>query len=99
MPTNSPYIRWFSDLTRHDVALVGGKNASLGEMLGTLSRRGQGCRDGFATTADAYRLYLEENRLADQLRTLLDAYHQNKASLAQTGAAIRRLLRRGRWPR
>ena len=99
MSAENPYIRWFADLNRHDVALVGGKNSSLGEMLGTLGAKGIRVPDGFATTAAAYRLYLAENHLTGPLQTHLDAYHQGQATLAQTGAAIRRLLRRGRWPK
>ena len=50
------YIRWFAGLTRHDVPLVGGKNASLGEMLSAMSGQGIRIPDGFATTAAAYRV-------------------------------------------
>ena len=56
------YIRWFSDLTNKDVEVVGGKNASLGEMIGTLKEKGVRVPDGFATTAEAYWQFLTPNR-------------------------------------
>ncbi|OWW21161.1 phosphoenolpyruvate synthase [Noviherbaspirillum denitrificans] len=58
--TASPYIRWFSDLGIADVASVGGKNASLGEMYRELSAQGVRVPNGFAVTADAYRHVLDE---------------------------------------
>jgi pyruvate,water dikinase len=98
MNNDRTYIRWFAELNRHDVGLVGGKNASLGEMLGTLSAKGICVPDGFATTADSYRQYMAANGLTEQVRQHLDACRQGTQSLAQTGAAIRRLIRRGQWP-
>ena len=50
-----PFIRWFADITIADVPLVGGKNASLGEMVRELSSKGVKVPDGFAITAEAYR--------------------------------------------
>ena len=61
----------FSDITLADVALVGGKNASLGELFGSLKPQGVGVVDGFATTADAYRPLLAEADLEERLRALL----------------------------
>ena len=54
-------IAWFEDIGRGDVAMVGGKNASLGEMVGALSKRGIRVPGGFATTAQAYRHYNSAN--------------------------------------
>ena len=53
------YIAWFDQLTMHDVDLVGGKNASLGEMISHLSQAGVNVPTGFATTAHAFRVFLE----------------------------------------
>ncbi len=53
-----PYTLPFSHLGRHDVAIVGGKNSSLGEMISNLVALGVTVPDGFATTADAYRDFL-----------------------------------------
>ncbi|HEY0848087.1 MAG TPA: phosphoenolpyruvate synthase [Noviherbaspirillum sp.] len=58
--TSSPYIRWFADIGIADVAAVGGKNASLGEMYRELSGEGVRVPNGFAVTADAYRHVLDQ---------------------------------------
>ena len=57
-PRNSACIQWLEELTDQDVPQVGGKNASLGEMLRTLKKKGIRVPGGFATTAEAYRLFL-----------------------------------------
>ncbi len=92
------WIRWFAELTNRDVPIVGGKNASLGEMIGTLKAAGIRIPDGFATTANAYRSFLAENALEDKIRERLEAYRKGDTSLRKTGEAIRRLIRRGVWP-
>jgi pyruvate,water dikinase len=98
MSDNTGFIRWFEELGNRDVPLVGGKNASLGEMVGTLKAEGILVPDGFATTAGAYRKFLAENRLDGRIRDLIRAFQEGRAPLAETGAAIRKLIRRGRWP-
>ncbi|MCB0542519.1 MAG: phosphoenolpyruvate synthase [Saprospiraceae bacterium] len=67
----SPFIRQFSEITIHDLATVGGKNASLGEMFSQLTPRGIQVPDGFAVTSDAYRFFLKENGLQKSLDNLL----------------------------
>ena len=62
MASQSPVI-WFEETGRQDVALVGGKNASLGEMVGQLGAKGVKVPPGFATTAEAYWQYVRENGL------------------------------------
>ena len=57
-------VRWFSDLSRTDIGVVGGKNASLGEMTSTMRVAGRRVPAGFATTAAAYWRMLEANALA-----------------------------------
>ena len=59
----SPYIKKFSDISINDVALVGGKNSSLGEMFSKLSKKGIAVPDGFATTAFAFDEFLAHNSL------------------------------------
>ena len=58
-----PMIRWFETVGLADIASVGGKNASLGEMISQLSAKGVRVPTGFATTADAYRKFLAQNDL------------------------------------
>lgn len=86
------YIRWFTDLTNEDVEIVGGGNASLGEMIGTLKEEGVRVPDGFATTAEAYRQFLQHNDLEAEIKShLADLENQNQ-SLEQVGKTIRRLF-------
>jgi len=66
------YVRWFADLGIDDVALVGGKNASLGEMYRELSAKGVKVPNGFAVTADAYREMLDQAGAWQRLHAALD---------------------------
>jgi pyruvate,water dikinase len=80
----------FADLGRHDVAVVGGKNASLGEMISGLAALGVTVPAGFATTADAYRDFLAHDGLAERIGTELAALDvDDVVRLAATGARIR----------
>lgn len=73
-----------------DVSLVGGKNASLGEMIGQLSSVGIQVPLGFATTAAAYRDFLRTNNLQDRIKTILDSIDVDDVTgLAKAGAMIR----------
>jgi pyruvate, water dikinase len=85
-----PYTLPFSSLGRHQVAEVGGKNSSLGEMISNLAKLGVSVPDGFATTADAYRDFLAHEGLAARIKRELDALDvDDVARLAETGARIR----------
>ena len=89
----------FSELGMDRVAEVGGKNASLGEMFNRLSGAGISVPDGFAVTADAYRLFLSHNRLDDALARALAALDLDTfANLSEVGAAARGLLLSGSMP-
>jgi pyruvate,water dikinase len=85
-----PYTLPFSSLGRHQVAEVGGKNSSLGEMIANLARLGVSVPDGFATTADAYRDFLAHDGLAERIKQELAQLDvDDVAKLAATGAMIR----------
>ncbi|MDI6854213.1 MAG: phosphoenolpyruvate synthase [Deltaproteobacteria bacterium] len=92
------YIRWFESLGSQDVGLVGGKNASLGEMIRTLKEEGIQIPDGFATTAAAYWKFLEDNRLKDRIAGLIQELKTGKKPLAEVGKAIRSLFLHGEFP-
>ena len=80
----------FTELGRHDVADVGGKNSSLGEMIANLSALQVTVPGGFATTADAYREFLAHDGLAERIaRELATLDVDDVARLAETGARIR----------
>jgi len=85
-------IRWFDELTAGDLATVGGKNASLGEMTRRLSEAGIRVPPGFATTADAYNQFLDAGGLREPIAALLAEKDRGSRSLEETGAAIRTLM-------
>src|SRR5690606_31128778 len=93
-----PEVIPFDRITNKDVPLVGGKNASLGEMIANLGPRGVRVPPGFATSAAAFRRFLTENGLDAVIADRLDAYHAGKARLDETGAAIRKAILEGDWP-
>ena len=81
----------FKELRMTDVEQVGGKNASLGEMISQLSSAGVRVPGGFATTADAYRVFLAHNGLAERINAILDALDVDDVdALLKAGAEIRR---------
>jgi len=72
MPQSNNYIRWFNELTIDHVPLVGGKNASLGEMYRELTEQGINIPNGFAVTAEAYRYLLDQAKAWEPLHQALD---------------------------
>ncbi len=86
-------VLWFRDLTNRDVALVGGKNASLGEMYRELRPYGVAVPNGFAVTAHAYREFLNAGGVEKQIRTVLrDLDTSNIRNLQERGKKVRALL-------
>jgi len=88
-PETGDHVRWLDTLAAEDVAVVGGKNASLGELIRTLGNRGIAVPDGFATTASAYREFLESNDLSTFIGGQLEAWRSNREPLERIGRAIR----------
>ena len=95
---SAPRTIMFTAIGRDDVARVGGKNASLGEMVRHLSARGVQVPPGFATTAQAYWEYVEANALGPLIRDAFQSYHAGQATLAETGARLRAAFLAGHWP-
>jgi pyruvate,water dikinase len=98
MPTQPSEILWFEEAGRGDVARVGGKNASLGEMVQKLGQKGVVVPPGFATTADAYWRYLEANGLRANITEGIADLDAGRATLAEVGQSIRKAFLRGEWP-
>lgn len=96
--TQTIYCRWFEDLTNQDVSIVGGKNASLGEMIQSLGEKGVRVPGGFATTSVAYREFLTENDFDDRLKSELGRLNRGEQSLAEAGHRIRQMIRGGHFP-
>ncbi len=96
----SEYIRWFQDLRMTDVDSVGGKNASLGEMISQLSHAGVRVPGGFATTAAAYREFLAQDGLAARIETVLASLDvENVDALVKAGARIRDWILKASLPK
>ncbi|KAF0280497.1 phosphoenolpyruvate synthase [Spiribacter aquaticus] len=89
----SEYVVWFESLGMDDVERVGGKNASLGEMISNLSGAGVQVPGGFATTAQAYWDFLDESGLRPRIEAALDGLDiDDVQALARVGAQIRSMI-------
>ncbi len=97
MTTDNP-IRRLSDLSNQDTALVGGKNASLGEMIASLGARGIRVPGGFATTAAAYWRFIDGNDLRQRIADAMAALKADQTNLKSVGAKVRQMIEGGRWP-
>ncbi len=87
------YLKFFEDLSIEDIPVVGGKNASLGEMYHHLKPQGVNLPNGVATTADAYRYFLESTGLSKQIEETLEGLDvTNMKELAICGAKIRDMI-------
>ena len=93
------WTRWFDQLTIADVPQVGGKNASLGEMIRELTVKGIQIPDGFAVTAGAYRAFLRYNKLEEQMQKILAGLNtQDVNDLLHRTGQIRHLILAGEFP-
>jgi len=88
-----PHIRWFKDTSIDDIPEVGGKNASLGEMVRELASKGVQVPDGFAVTASAFRYFLTSARLDSRIREILAGLDTaDMANLSQRGHDVRHAI-------
>ncbi len=94
----STFIKNFNQLTIKDVSLVGGKNASLGEMIQHLQPKGIAIPDGFATTADAFLLFLRENNLEAPLDNFIRSIETDFSNLADIAQKAKKLLLDAKLP-
>lgn len=93
-------VLWFKDLTIEDVPLVGGKNASLGEMYRELIKKGVRIPNGFAVTANAYRYFLESAGIKDKIKKILsDLDTHNMRNLSERGEKVRETILAGEFPK
>jgi len=96
---DSKYILWFNETGIDDVPLVGGKNASLGEMYRNLTKKGVNVPNGFSITAYAYRYFIKEERIMDDLKKVLGKLNlKSVKSLAEVGHEARQLLLKAEFP-
>ncbi|MDP9141276.1 MAG: phosphoenolpyruvate synthase [Pseudomonadota bacterium] len=95
----SKNVLWYSELGMADVEIVGGKNASLGEMIQNLAKSGVSVPNGFATTAEAFREFLAFEQLADRIQGMLATLDiEDVTALAATGKKIRQALAAAPFP-
>lgn len=93
------HILFFNQISINDIAKVGGKNASLGEMYNQLNPKGIGIPNGFALSADAYRFFRKHNNIEQQLNDLLLSLDtENYANLTAIGETARALIFSGVFP-
>jgi len=94
------FILSFKEITKKNVSLVGGKNASLGEMISQLSKKGVNVPDGFALTTQAYWHFVKENHLDKKLREIFKKFNPKSIkSLKETGRKARGLILRSKFPK
>ncbi|MDH5358950.1 MAG: phosphoenolpyruvate synthase [Gammaproteobacteria bacterium] len=97
--SNTDYILWFDAIRMDDVEIVGGKNASLGEMYTQLTGSGVDVPNGFATTAQAYRDFLEQNNLTQRInQTLAELDVEDVVALGRTGKQVRQWVMEAELP-
>jgi len=94
------FVKWFEEIGAQDVALVGGKNASLGEMVGNLAKKGVNVPSGFAITAEAYKYVVEKAGISQKIKdTLAGLDTHDMKNLAQRGEKIRNLIAHSPCPK
>jgi len=92
-------ILWFKDISQKDGLLVGGKNASLGEMYSQLTKKGVNVPGGFALTADSFWYFLKENKIDKKLKKIFESFNPHSLkSLKKTGKAARQAILKGKFP-
>ncbi len=98
-PKSKKYIVWFKDISKNQGKLVGGKNASLGEMFSKLTKKGINIPNGFATTSSAYWYFLKSNAIDKKLKKIFQSFNpESIASLKKTGKLARELILKGKFP-
>jgi len=99
MKKTKQYISWFKDISNQDVALVGGKNASLGEMYSELGGKGIKIPNGFAITAEAYKYFIKHNDLEDDIKQILKGLKKNSIlDLTARASKVRNLISNAKMP-
>jgi len=92
-------ILWFEEVTNKDVGLVGGKNASLGDMYRTLTKKKVSIPNGFALTAYAYRDFMKESGLMSEIKDILkDLDTHNIRNLSERGEKVRQTIMAAKFP-
>ena len=100
MKKEQKYILWFKEITSKDVPLVGGKNASLGEMYTKLTEKGVNIPNGFALTSKAYWYFLRVNKIDKEIKKIFKKFKpESIKSLEETGGKARNLVLKAELPK
>ncbi|MCW5898545.1 MAG: phosphoenolpyruvate synthase [Flavobacteriales bacterium] len=97
--STTPYLKWLHEVELSDIDTVGGKNASLGEMIQHLGKLGVSVPGGFVVTVASYHAFIEANELDQKIRDIvagLDA--DDVENIRRTGLAVRTLIKNGKFP-
>ncbi len=93
------FVVRFDEVSSKDGAQVGGKNAALGEMIRALKKQAVRVPDGFATTADAFRFFVRDNKIDEKIRTEIERLKKGTKSLRAVGKALRTLFLKSEFPK
>jgi len=94
------YILWYREINKSDGALVGGKNASLGEMIRTIGKQGINIPDGFCLTSKSFWYFLKKNKIDKQIKEVFSRFDpKDLKSLRETGKASRDLILGAEFPK
>lgn len=95
---NDRFVLWFKEIGIEHISLVGGKNASLGEMIHHFKKKKINIPNGFATTSSAYWYFIKDNKLEEPISDILTKYKTRKLDLNEAGSQIRALFSNSIFP-
>ncbi|HMN06557.1 MAG TPA: phosphoenolpyruvate synthase [Flavobacteriales bacterium] len=97
--TNAPYLKWLHEVELKDIPTVGGKNASLGEMIQNLGQLGVQVPGGYVVTVASYEAFIEHNKLDQEIREIVAKLDPDDVeNIRRTGLAVRSLIKNGKFP-
>jgi pyruvate,water dikinase len=97
--TKAPYLKWLHEVELSDIPTVGGKNASLGEMIQNLGKLGVNVPGGFVVTVASYEAFITHNVLDQKIRDIVAKLDvEDVENIRRTGLAVRTLIKNGKFP-
>jgi pyruvate,water dikinase len=99
MTPKAPYLKWLHEVELSDIPTVGGKNASLGEMIQNLGKLGVQVPGGFVVTVASYEAFIAHNVLDQKIRDIVAGLDVDDVeNIRRTGLAVRTLIKNGKFP-
>ena len=99
MSASTPFLKWLHEVELKDIDTVGGKNASLGEMIQNLGKLGVNVPGGFVVTVASYEAFIAHNDLDDKIRDIVSRLDvEDVENIRRTGLQVRTLIKNGRFP-